>query len=294
MVNAKLEVAAPVDPARRILIVDDSRAMRGIVARTLREAGFGAWRVLEAADGAAALELARAERPEAILADWNMPVMDGLALVRALRLEGLPVACGLLTSEAARVRGQALEAGARFVLAKPVTADGLREALGPLLSDARLTVPSAGAVASILSPLFARELQVAPGVRPVFAGSGPLAAAVFERESGAPAALVALDLPLAAAAAAAMAGAPEDQVPRTVGAGQFAEAELETLRELLSVSARLVDPNASARLTLRGPYTLLRSLPPRAVALAIRPESQGLFEVGVAGYGGGALSVCIG
>jgi two-component system chemotaxis response regulator CheY len=66
----------------RILAVDDSASMRQMVAFTLKSAGFD---VTEAPDGAAALEIARKERFNVVLADVNMPVMDGLSLVRALR-----------------------------------------------------------------------------------------------------------------------------------------------------------------------------------------------------------------
>ena len=66
----------------KILIVDDSRAMRSMIRRTLRQAGFGRHTVLEAADGLEALELIKDDRPHFILADWNMPRMNGLDLTR--------------------------------------------------------------------------------------------------------------------------------------------------------------------------------------------------------------------
>jgi two-component system chemotaxis response regulator CheY len=69
----------------RILAVDDSTSMRQMVAFTLKSAGFD---VAEAADGAVALDMAKKEKFKLVLADVNMPNMDGLALVRALR--GLP------------------------------------------------------------------------------------------------------------------------------------------------------------------------------------------------------------
>ena len=68
----------------RILAVDDSPSMRQMVAFTLRSAGF---EVAEAEDGAIALELARKEKFSLAIVDINMPNMDGMALVRALRAE---------------------------------------------------------------------------------------------------------------------------------------------------------------------------------------------------------------
>ncbi len=66
----------------RILAVDDSNSMREMVAFTLRSAGFD---VAEAPDGADALELARKETFRLVLCDVNMPRMDGISLVKALR-----------------------------------------------------------------------------------------------------------------------------------------------------------------------------------------------------------------
>jgi two-component system chemotaxis response regulator CheY len=66
----------------RILAVDDSTSMRQMVAFTLKAAGFD---VVEAEDGRVALELARKEKFSLVLADVNMPVMDGITLVKNLR-----------------------------------------------------------------------------------------------------------------------------------------------------------------------------------------------------------------
>jgi len=66
----------------RILAVDDSASMRQMVAFTLKAAGFD---VAEAQDGSVALEMARKEKFSLVLADVNMPVMDGLSLVKNLR-----------------------------------------------------------------------------------------------------------------------------------------------------------------------------------------------------------------
>ncbi len=61
----------------KILIADDSRVMRQIVVRTLRQAGFGDHDLIEAADGKQAFELAKSENPDLVLSDWNMPEMTG-------------------------------------------------------------------------------------------------------------------------------------------------------------------------------------------------------------------------
>jgi two-component system chemotaxis response regulator CheY len=70
--------------SRTCLVVDDSRVVRKVARRILEANGFD---VTEAADGQLALDSCRASLPDVILLDWNMPVMDGLAFLKALRSE---------------------------------------------------------------------------------------------------------------------------------------------------------------------------------------------------------------
>ncbi len=72
----------------KILIVDDSRAMRLIVMKTLREAGYQGHDISEAEDGAKALEQVQGDKPDLILCDWNMPNMTGPEFLQALTDEG--------------------------------------------------------------------------------------------------------------------------------------------------------------------------------------------------------------
>ena len=66
------------------LVVDDSRVIRKVARRILEDLGF---EIAEAADGVEAMAWCRTTMPEAILLDWNMPVMDGLDFLRQLRCE---------------------------------------------------------------------------------------------------------------------------------------------------------------------------------------------------------------
>lgn len=114
----------------KILVVDDSSVMRKLVTRSIRQAGFGDADVVEAEDGAQALDVARSELPDVILADWNMPVMTGIEMLRALRAEGDRVKVGFVTSESTgQIRAEADEAGASFFLTKPIDAELLATAL---------------------------------------------------------------------------------------------------------------------------------------------------------------------
>jgi two-component system chemotaxis response regulator CheY len=109
----------------KILAVDDSASMRGMVAFTLRGAGH---EVHEAENGELALGVARGENFDLVLADVNMPVMDGISMVRELRAldayKGVPIL--MLTTEShtdKKMEGKA--AGATGWLVKPFDPDQL-------------------------------------------------------------------------------------------------------------------------------------------------------------------------
>jgi two-component system, chemotaxis family, chemotaxis protein CheY len=118
----------------RILIVDDSRAMRMMVRRVLTQIGLRDATIEEAENGREALGAIKADPPDLVLSDWNMPEMTGIELLRALNAEGVDVPFGFVTSESTgEMREQAILAGSRFLIAKPFTADSFSEALGPLV-----------------------------------------------------------------------------------------------------------------------------------------------------------------
>jgi two-component system chemotaxis response regulator CheY len=114
----------------KLLVVDDSRVMRQIVIRTLRQAGHDGHEIIEAEDGRDAYDKVVVERPDLVLSDWNMPQMTGIECLQALRSAGLMVPFGFVTSEgSAEMRDRALTAGALFLISKPFTADDFQEAL---------------------------------------------------------------------------------------------------------------------------------------------------------------------
>jgi two-component system chemotaxis response regulator CheY len=120
---------------RKILIADDSRTARLIVRRCFEMAGFGNAAFLEADDGAAALALAGAESPDLIVADLNMPGLDGEALLRDLKGSPAtrPIPVVIASSAVNPVRARRLaDLGALGVVAKPLSPASLRQALGGL------------------------------------------------------------------------------------------------------------------------------------------------------------------
>ncbi len=116
----------------RALVVDDSRAMRMILVRTLQGAGF---EVAEAGNGQEALDQMEAALPDVALVDWNMPVMDGLTFVTKVRArpEWRQVTLMMVTTESEH--GQivrALAAGAHEYVIKPFTPEAILDKLGLL------------------------------------------------------------------------------------------------------------------------------------------------------------------
>lgn len=121
----------------RILIVDDSKAMRLIVRRHLRQAGFEGHDVDEAVSGKDALAKIKELRPQVVLSDWNMPEMTGIELLEALGKEGIKVLFGFVTSEGTpEMRQRASAAGAKFLIAKPFSPEDFETALKPLVHAA--------------------------------------------------------------------------------------------------------------------------------------------------------------
>jgi two-component system chemotaxis response regulator CheY len=117
----------------RALVIDDSRAMRMLIARTLRPLGF---EILEAAHGGEALAALQASGAvELAVVDWNMPEVDGLQFVEAARAQPAyaDMRIMMVTTEAELARiEQALTAGANEYVTKPFTDEVLRGKLAML------------------------------------------------------------------------------------------------------------------------------------------------------------------
>jgi two-component system chemotaxis response regulator CheY len=115
---------------KRVIIVDDSKTTRLMVAFTLRRAGYD---VIEANDGAHALSLIGASAVDCVITDLSMPQMDGLDLIRQLRASALhkstPILMLTTTTEADKQR-EGLLAGASDWIGKPFHPDTLLETVG--------------------------------------------------------------------------------------------------------------------------------------------------------------------
>jgi two-component system chemotaxis response regulator CheY len=119
----------------KVLVVDDSKVMRQIVIRTLRQAGFDDVEVVEGVDGQDGLAKVASERPDLVLSDWNMPNLTGIDFLAALRSSGDATPFGFVTSEGStEMRQRAEAAGALFLVAKPFTPEAFGEVLAPVLA----------------------------------------------------------------------------------------------------------------------------------------------------------------
>jgi two-component system, chemotaxis family, chemotaxis protein CheY len=117
-----------VDKGMKILIVDDFSTMRRIIKNLLRELGFS--NTSEADDGSTALPILKGGGFDFLITDWNMPNMEGIALLKAVRadpmLKSLPVL--MVTAEAKRDQiVEAAQAGVNGYIVKPFTAETLKE-----------------------------------------------------------------------------------------------------------------------------------------------------------------------
>ncbi len=122
----------PVD----VMIVDDSAAIRKILHRVLLQADVPLGKVIEAGDGVEALEKLKTSKVGLILSDINMPNMDGLALLGALKSQedtrNVPVIMVTTEGSSSRVM-EAVNLGASGYVRKPFTAEQIKEKLAGLL-----------------------------------------------------------------------------------------------------------------------------------------------------------------
>jgi two-component system chemotaxis response regulator CheY len=125
--------AMPAESNMKILVVDDMVTMRRIVKNILKQLGFA--NVDEAENGQEALQKLRADTYGFVVSDWNMPVMTGIDMLRAIRadekLKTTPVL--MVTAEAQQSNLiEAVQAGVSNYIVKPFTAETLQEKISKI------------------------------------------------------------------------------------------------------------------------------------------------------------------
>ncbi|MFT7839533.1 response regulator transcription factor [Saccharothrix sp. BKS2] len=153
----------------RILVVDDDRAVRESLRRSLQ---FNGYQVDLAGDGQQALESVVNQRPDAMVLDVMMPRLDGLEVCRRLRSTGDDLPILVLTArDAVSDRVSGLDAGADDYLPKPFALEELLARLRALLRRATPDDPRDGSAGAVLR--FA-DLELDPGTRDVRRGERPI------------------------------------------------------------------------------------------------------------------------
>ncbi|MGC8470675.1 MAG: response regulator [Acidimicrobiales bacterium] len=229
----------------RALIVDDSRAMRMIIRRELRDNDY-IDDIVEAEDGQAAIEL-MAETPVGIVfSDWNMPTMSGIDLLHAVRGAGWTGKFGFITSESSEaIKSQALGAGADFLVTKPFTAASLERAMTVALGgeptsaiiDER-TGDRGLTVVSVLEGLLRRPVQSVRSDPPRREAARVVAR--YVDGSGEEAAVCIAEISFAAAAGAALTLWPPADAAECAKAGYLPEAIAKNFSEVANVLAPIV------------------------------------------------------
>ncbi len=123
----------PADPSMKILVVDDMVTMRKIVRNILKQLGFA--NTDEAENGEEGLQKLRGGSYNFVVSDWNMPVMTGIEMLRAIRadekLKSIPVL--MVTAEAQQSNLiEAVQAGVSNYIVKPFTAETMQEKIGKI------------------------------------------------------------------------------------------------------------------------------------------------------------------
>ena len=296
----------------RILIVDDSRAMRSIVRRTLRQADLGDHEIEEAANGLEALKTIQQSAPDLVLCDVNMPQMSGMELLRALKKDGPNSKFGFVTSEAAtELRDEALKSGALFVITKPFSPELFEETLAPILNgegpEAASPAERGNGHAASAKPLLAPEL-VASLLRDLLgravimkkcsplavAAKAPMVVAVYSAGQGVITCVCACDLAFAAQAGAALCMLPAASASEAVRAGRIEPAIEANLHEVFNVMSRLFDAPGATHASLSALHLPGAVLPADVVTLMSRPADRLDLEASITGYGAGKLTFLIG
>ena len=121
-----------------ILIVDDSLPMRSVIKRTLKAAGYGNTDILEAANGQEAVDLLKNSWVDIIMTDYNMPVMNGLELIKIIKNDevskDIPVVVISTEGHESKIK-EFMDCGAAGYITKPFTAEAIRDLIVNILGE---------------------------------------------------------------------------------------------------------------------------------------------------------------
>lgn len=121
-----------------ILIVDDSLPMRSVIKRTLKAAGYGNADILEAANGQEAIDLLKNSWVDIIMTDYNMPVMNGLELIKTIKNDNvskdIPIVVISTEGNESKIK-EFMDCGAAGYITKPFTGEAIRDLIINILGE---------------------------------------------------------------------------------------------------------------------------------------------------------------
>ena len=285
------------------MIVDDSRVMRQLVRRSLRQAGYKAKNTLEAENGLDALrQLTDGAKPDLILSDWNMPEMSGIDFLRAMNEQKIDIPLGFVTSESTPdMRAMAIGEGARFLLTKPFTSADVRHAMeaagykpeGKLRDTTRVTIGSQSfgseLITKLLDHLVNQQIMTRPG--PAFPSTMvPAVSCTWVDDNDQLVYGGLCEMSLAAALGAAIGLRPASAVPGMISDGTIPEELRADCREVFNVLSRAFTDAGSQHVRLH------------EIAFAPDPQIQAVidlnanaagrqdFKISVGSHGSGRLA----
>ena len=287
----------------KVLVVEESRVMRQILVRALRQGGLDGHDVLQAEHGHAGLRLTREEQPDVVVCGWNVPGLSGAELVSSLRLAVGPGRVVVVSAETASpaVAAEARRAGADVVLAKPATPEDLAAAVtgqGSLPEptedeeaghEATAHVPTPIEVRGTLATLLARDVGVDAG-DPFSGEDGRTTYAVYVDERLTARVVAVADVAFSAHAGAAVGLVPAPLAVSAVRRGTLPDMLAENLDEVLNVCAAAVNGPGRPHLRLWAVHHAGTDAPPDVVGFAAVPGRRLDLLVTIPSYGEGRLS----
>ncbi|MEQ1564259.1 MAG: response regulator [Myxococcota bacterium] len=291
-----------------ILLVDDSRVMRQLVRRTLRQAGYDVGQVIEAENGQDALDKLSSYNPDLVLSDWNMPVMNGIELLAALRERGNKVSFGFITSESTpSMRARATTTGALFLLTKPFGAEDMRHVMtaAGLKPAGKVVAHDVAPVASVatkfdaktLTKLFEQLVHVPVTIKPgpkIVPAATPCVSCTWVDAENAIRYVGFCEFPLAASLGAALGLRPATWVTEQLKSKAVHESLHADSREVFNVLSRLFNDCGSIHVRLNEISFPPAPALPAARTFDSRAASRMDMMVTIQGYASGKLSLVSG
>lgn len=297
---------------QRILVVDDSAAMRSLLRRILLSFGPKI-SVTEARDGLHAFEVFEQTSPSVILLDWDMPNTSGIDFLNRFAKHLPKVVVGMVTANhSPNQKAIAREMGAAFVLAKPFTRDALRQQVAPYLKMAyrslnQPTSPSSPQVSTLsiehmvlaaINRALKTSAQLHPAPAHTITGSAGIAASLTNG-SGLPRVVISMDWALCEHLNAVLSGATPTQDTESLRTKRTTPQMRENLREIVNIVRGVCQLHINEdiefdSIAFRGDGVLRNEAWQILLNSASFKEARGHFmDIQLSRLGGGCLSIYI-